>query len=79
MKIIFLFIYLFLQFININCQEICKIYEQYYEHIPVCPNTCELYIIRDRIRCSQGPPGCFCKEGLVKRKDGKCIPLEYCS
>ncbi|XP_054714544.1 SCO-spondin-like [Uloborus diversus] len=51
--------------------------EQYYDHIPDCKNTCENYD-NPAVLCAIGKPGCFCREGLVKRKDGKCVPPREC-
>lgn len=58
--------------------EKCKSDEQYYTNKPDCKNTCENYN-NPGVRCAAGKPGCFCKEGLVKRKDGKCVKPENCS
>ncbi|GIY03099.1 hypothetical protein CEXT_538132 [Caerostris extrusa] len=51
--------------------------EQYYECTPSCKNNCKTYN-NPGVRCACGPPGCFCKEGLVKREDGKCVPPNQC-
>ncbi|XP_035227821.1 zonadhesin-like, partial [Stegodyphus dumicola] len=59
-------------------KQICGKDEQYYkECTPSCKNTCKAYN-NPGIRCSCGPPGCFCKNGLVKREDGKCVPPSAC-
>ncbi|GIY11692.1 zonadhesin [Caerostris darwini] len=55
----------------------CTAYEQYYECTPSCKNTCE-HFNNSRIRCPCGPPGCFCKPGLVKKADGKCVHPNQC-
>ncbi|GBN77282.1 hypothetical protein AVEN_172703-1 [Araneus ventricosus] len=55
----------------------CATDEQFYECTPNCKNTCE-NIYNPEAKCQCGPPGCFCKEGLVKREDGKCVPPEQC-
>lgn len=55
----------------------CKKDEQFYDHKPDCKQTCENYN-NPGVRCAAGEPGCFCKEGMVKRKDGKCVLPEKC-
>ncbi|GFR00049.1 zonadhesin, partial [Trichonephila clavata] len=55
----------------------CREDEDYYECSPSCRNTCENFN-NPEIHCECGPPGCFCKEGLVLREDGMCVPPEEC-
>ena len=46
---------------------------------PICPETCETLASgppADYIKGCQ--PGCVCKEGYVKNKQGKCVPKEFC-
>nr|XP_042894714.1 zonadhesin isoform X7 [Parasteatoda tepidariorum] len=50
---------------------------QYYECTPSCKNNCKSWF-NPGIRCGCGPPGCFCKQGLVKREDGRCVRPEHC-
>ncbi|GIZ02054.1 hypothetical protein CEXT_77441 [Caerostris extrusa] len=60
-----------------NCRKNCGQDEQYYECTPSCKNTCDNFN-NPGARCQCGPPGCFCKEGLVKRADGKCVHPRQC-
>ncbi|KAF8774719.1 Serine protease inhibitor swm-1 like protein [Argiope bruennichi] len=55
----------------------CASDEQFYECKPSCKNTCS-HFQNPGVQCRCGPPGCFCKAGLVKRSDGKCVPLSQC-
>ncbi|CAL1266711.1 unnamed protein product [Larinioides sclopetarius] len=53
----------------------CTEDEEYQECGSACPSTCEnIDPICPRI-CRRG---CFCKKGLVKRRDGKCVKPEKC-
>ncbi|KFM77647.1 Zonadhesin, partial [Stegodyphus mimosarum] len=59
--------------------QICGVDEEYYECKPYCENTCEVYG-RKNITCRWVcVPGCFCKRGLIKRKDGACVKPEFCN
>ncbi|GFU22903.1 zonadhesin [Nephila pilipes] len=60
-----------------QCPKKCGVGEQYYQCTPSCKNTCENFQ-NPAVLCQCGPPGCFCKEGLVKRADGKCVPPNQC-
>ena len=55
----------------------CKDKEQYYSCKPTCNNTCENYGRKGPcpLYCTKG---CFCKRGLVLRKDGECVKPEEC-
>ncbi|GBN88109.1 hypothetical protein AVEN_191990-1 [Araneus ventricosus] len=55
----------------------CQDDEEYYECTPSCKNTCE-NVNNPGVKCRCGPPGCFCREGLVKRADGKCVHPKHC-
>ncbi|KAG8183312.1 hypothetical protein JTE90_002804 [Oedothorax gibbosus] len=56
----------------------CGTDEQYYRCVPTCKHTCDNYNDR-RPRCSRTcRPGCYCKKGLVKRQDGKCVTPSDC-
>ncbi|GFW21180.1 zonadhesin [Trichonephila clavipes] len=55
----------------------CREYEDYYECSPSCKNTCENFYNPDA-RCECGPPGCFCRQGLVLRADGRCVQPQEC-
>ncbi|GFV25247.1 tissue factor pathway inhibitor [Trichonephila clavipes] len=57
----------------------CGKNEQYYECVPQCHNTCDTYndtTIACKFPCK---PGCFCKEGMVKDNNGKCVKISKCS
>ncbi|KAG8199023.1 hypothetical protein JTE90_021038 [Oedothorax gibbosus] len=60
-----------------QCPKKCGPDEQYYECTPSCKNTCGNYN-NPGVKCDCGPPGCFCREGLVKRADGKCVRKNQC-
>ncbi|GFV25241.1 uncharacterized protein TNCV_1466811 [Trichonephila clavipes] len=47
--------------------------EKYYDCSPSCGGTCDTYRLRPIINCRQCVPGCWCHEGYVKRRDGKCV------
>ncbi|GIZ02058.1 uncharacterized protein CEXT_77461 [Caerostris extrusa] len=55
----------------------CKPDEQYYECTPTCNNTCE-HLNDPGVKCQCGQPGCFCRKGLVKGPDGKCVFPSQC-
>ncbi|PRD35666.1 UNVERIFIED_CONTAM: Muc6 [Trichonephila clavipes] len=55
----------------------CGVNERYYQCTPSCKNTCENFN-NPGVRCQCGPPGCFCREGLVRRSDGRCIIPSQC-
>ncbi|GIY92463.1 uncharacterized protein CEXT_780751 [Caerostris extrusa] len=55
----------------------CAPYEHFYECTPTCKNTCEKFN-NPGANCRCGPPGCFCKKGLVKRMDGMCVLPSQC-
>ncbi|GIY03103.1 zonadhesin [Caerostris extrusa] len=52
--------------------------EQYYGCIPTCKNTCENYQVKHPICPLICRSGCFCRKGLVKRSDGKCVQPSKC-
>ncbi|GFS48414.1 hypothetical protein TNIN_447771 [Trichonephila inaurata madagascariensis] len=60
-----------------QCPVKCAVDEQYYACTPLCKNTCENFD-NPRVRCQCGPPGCFCRAGLVRRADGKCVRPNQC-
>ncbi|GFQ88838.1 zonadhesin [Trichonephila clavata] len=60
-----------------QCPVKCAVDEQYYTCTPLCKNTCENFD-NPRVRCQCGPPGCFCRAGLVRRADGKCVRPNQC-
>ncbi|GFW21182.1 hypothetical protein TNCV_1948071 [Trichonephila clavipes] len=57
--------------------ERCGVDEEYYQCTPSCKNTCENFRNPTAL-CQCGPPGCFCKKGLVMRADGKCVRPNQC-
>ncbi|XP_055949174.1 zonadhesin-like isoform X5 [Argiope bruennichi] len=57
----------------------CGENEEYYEECaPSCGGTCESYKKLPILNCRLCRPGCWCSKGLVKRKDGKCVPKDQC-
>ncbi|GFV25233.1 uncharacterized protein TNCV_1466741 [Trichonephila clavipes] len=46
--------------------------EKYYKCSPSCGGTCDTYRLRPVLDCAC-VPGCWCHEGYVKRRDGKCV------
>ncbi|CAL1266709.1 unnamed protein product [Larinioides sclopetarius] len=57
----------------------CGENEEYYEDCaPSCGGTCETYKKLPILNCRLCRPGCWCSKGLVKRKDGKCVPKDQC-
>ncbi|GFR12685.1 uncharacterized protein TNCT_390051 [Trichonephila clavata] len=56
---------------------VCREDEDYYECNPSCRNTCE-NMYNQELKCECGPPGCFCREGLVLRADGRCVQPQEC-
>ncbi|GFR05007.1 hypothetical protein TNCT_498982 [Trichonephila clavata] len=59
-------------------QPTCGKDEEYYRCMPTCRNTCENYGAVRHICSRLCRPGCFCKKGMVKRKDGKCVEPSQC-
>lgn len=43
-----------------------------------CPDTCENNRDTQRVCTLQCVSGCFCKSGLVRRKDDKCVTPSEC-
>ncbi|GFW21184.1 transposable element Tcb1 transposase [Trichonephila clavipes] len=60
-----------------QCPKRCSVDEEYYQCTPSCKNTCKNFRNPTAL-CQCGPPGCFCKRGLVKRADGKCVLPNQC-
>uniref|UniRef100_A0A482Z9F6 U23-Austrotoxin-Ht1a_1 n=1 Tax=Hickmania troglodytes TaxID=489260 RepID=A0A482Z9F6_9ARAC len=55
----------------------CKDDEVFMECGSACPPTCSN--IRESETCSREcVAGCFCKRGLYRNEDGKCVPLKEC-
>ncbi|GBN14230.1 hypothetical protein AVEN_113762-1, partial [Araneus ventricosus] len=58
----------------------CKPDEQYYECIPICHGTCSAYLTKSYMYCKMAcRSGCFCREGLYKTDDGRCVPASQCT
>ncbi|KAF9988445.1 hypothetical protein BGZ75_009392 [Mortierella antarctica] len=54
----------------------CKENEFYTSKGSACPPTCDT---PNPTICSRNfVPGCFCKDGLVRAKDGNCVPFRSC-
>ncbi|GFY60956.1 zonadhesin [Trichonephila inaurata madagascariensis] len=52
--------------------------EIYYDECaPSCTGTCDTYK-RKNMHCPRCRPGCWCKKGFVKNKNGNCIPISKC-
>ncbi|KAF9560768.1 hypothetical protein EC968_006054 [Mortierella alpina] len=57
-------------------QTTCKENEVYTSQGSACPPTCET---PEPLICTLNfVAGCFCKDGLVRAKDGNCVPLKSC-
>ncbi|GFT53006.1 hypothetical protein NPIL_616831 [Nephila pilipes] len=57
----------------------CGSDEQFYECIPICQGTCSAYLTNSNLFCKMAcRSGCFCREGLYQREDGKCVPPSEC-
>ncbi|GIX68938.1 zonadhesin [Caerostris extrusa] len=62
-----------------NCRHTCSNDEQYYICMPTCKTTCA-NLNDTTVLCSADcRSGCFCKQGLVRGKDGNCIKPSECS
>ncbi|KAF9956900.1 hypothetical protein BGZ72_002371 [Mortierella alpina] len=59
-----------------SAQTKCKKNEVYKTQGSACPPTCER---QEFDICTKNHvSGCFCKDGLVRAKDGSCVPLKSC-
>ncbi|GBM98800.1 Zonadhesin [Araneus ventricosus] len=59
-----------------ECPVECKEKEEYMECGPPCPSTCDnIGKSPCAVPCTKG---CFCRSGLVRGPDGKCIPPALC-
>ncbi|KAF9287786.1 hypothetical protein BGZ68_001257 [Mortierella alpina] len=54
----------------------CKENEVYNRYGTACPPTCERP--NPSVCTLNIVSGCFCKDGLVRAKDGSCVPLKSC-
>ncbi|CAL1266706.1 unnamed protein product [Larinioides sclopetarius] len=58
----------------------CRPDEQYYECIPLCHGTCSAYLTKSYLFCKMAcRSGCFCRKGLYKTEDGRCVPASQCT
>ncbi|PRD33207.1 UNVERIFIED_CONTAM: Cysteine-rich venom protein 6 [Trichonephila clavipes] len=59
--------------------ERCPEGEIYYACTPTCGSTCDTQSSESRRSCSQVcRPGCFCRKGFVKTRDGTCVLPQNC-
>ncbi|XP_039439707.1 zonadhesin-like [Culex pipiens pallens] len=58
----------------------CGPNELYNECGTACPETCDTFngLVENRACILLCVPGCFCKDGFVRNKDGQCIPPSEC-
>lgn len=58
----------------------CGPNELYNECGSACPETCDTFngLVENRACILLCVPGCFCKDGFVRSKDGQCIPPSEC-
>ncbi|GIY54500.1 zonadhesin, partial [Caerostris darwini] len=57
-----------------ECPVSCPLNQMYYECMPNCQNRCH----PPDVCTADCRSGCFCKEGLFMRDDGKCVRKEVC-